>query len=108
MGQVPTTLYGKPFADYISSKKECIALKGDNYYNKLIGGVNCNLIELSKLTIIDYLLSKYNPVTGEALDCIYNKKPFLGVNDDNYTTENQINSLTHLEVFTKYLNKMCK
>ena len=108
MGQVPEILHGKPFAEYIANKQSCLMTKADNYYNKVIGGVSCNPVELAKLTLINYLLSKYNTVTGEASDYIYNKRPFLGVNDDNYTVGNQLNSYTYLEDSTKYLNKICK
>ncbi len=107
MGQIPELIHGKPFDQYMSKKDECIGNLGDSYYDKLIGGVECNPVELSKVVIIKYLLSKYDPVTGEGLDCIYNQKPFLGVNDPNYTSENQLNDNTYLQVFTSYLNAIC-
>ncbi len=107
MGQIPEILYGKPFTNYISKKDECIGSNGDSYYDKLIGGVECNPVELSKTVIIKYLLSKYDPVTGEGLDCIYNQRPFTGVHDPNYTPETKINDTTHLQIFTSYLNALC-
>jgi hypothetical protein len=107
MGQIPEFLHGKPFDEYMSKKDECIGNLGDSYYDKLIGGVECNPVELSKTVIIKYLLSKYNPITGEGLDCIYNQRPFVGVNDDNYNTEDKLNDTTHLQIFTSYLNAIC-
>jgi hypothetical protein len=107
MGQIPEFLHGKPFNEYMSKKDECIGNLGDSYYDKLIGGVECNPVELSKTVIIRYLLSKYNPITGEGLDCIYNQRPFAGVNDDNYNTEDKLNDTTHLQIFTSYLNAIC-
>ena len=107
MGQIPSTLYGNPFDTYVSSKYDCIGNNGDSYYDKLIGGVECNPVELSKTIIIQYLLSKYNPVTGEGLDCIYNQRPFAGVDDDNYNTEDQLNTTNYLQIFTGYLNTLC-
>ena len=108
MGQIPSTLYGNPFDTYVSSKYDCIGNNGDSYYDKLIGGVECNPVELSKTVIIQYLLSKYNPVTGEGLDCIYNQRPFAGVDDDNYNTEDQLNDNNYLQLFTGFLNTLCK
>jgi hypothetical protein len=107
MGQIPSTLYGNPFNTYVSSKYDCIGNSGDSYYDKLIGGVDCNPVELSKTVIIQYLLSKYNPSTGEGLDCIYNQRPFAGVNDPNYNTEDQLNDTNYLQLFTSYLNTLC-
>ena len=107
MGQIPSTLYGRPFDQYMSKKDECIGNSGDSYYDKLVGGVECNPVELSKTVIIKYLLSKYDPITGEGLDCIYNQRPFVGVNDDNYNAEDQLNDTTHLQMFTSYLNAIC-
>ena len=108
MGQIPSTLYGNPFDTYVSSKYDCIGNNGDSYYDKLIGGVDCNPVELSKTIIIQYLLSKYDPVTGEGLDCIYNQRPFVGVDDDNYNTEDKLNDNNYLQLFTGYLNTLCK
>jgi hypothetical protein len=107
MGQIPEFLHGKPFNEYMSKKDECIGNLGDSYYDKLIGGVECNPVELSKTVIIRYLLSKYNPITGEGLDCIYNQRPFIGVNDPDYNTEDKLNDTTHLQIFTSYLNAIC-
>ena len=107
MGQIPSTLYGKPFDQYMSKKDECIGNNGDSYYDKLIGGVECNPVELSKTVIIKYLLSKYDPVTGEGLDCIYNRRPFVGVDDPNYNVEDQLNDSNYLQLFTGYLNTLC-
>jgi hypothetical protein len=108
MGQIPSTLYGNPFDTYVSSKYDCIGNNGDSYYDKLIGGVDCNPVELSKTVIIQYLLSKYDPSTGEGLDCIYNQRPFVGVDDPNYNTEDQLNTTNYLQLFTGYLNTLCK
>jgi hypothetical protein len=108
MGQIPSTLYGNPFNTYVSSKYDCIGNNGDSYYDKLIGGVDCNPVELSKTVIIQYLLSKYDPSTGEGLDCIYNQRPFAGVDDDNYNTEDQLNATNYLQLFTGFLNTLCK
>ncbi len=108
MGQIPSTLYGNPFDTYVSSKYDCIGNSGNSYYDKLIGGVECNPVELSKTVIIQYLLSKYDPSTGEGLDCIYNQRPFAGVDDDNYNTEDQLNTTNYLQLFTSFLNTLCK
>lgn len=108
MGQIPSTLYGNPFDTYVSSKYNCIGNSGDSYYDKLIGGVDCNPVELSKTVIIQYLLSKYDPITGEGLDCIYNQRPFVGVDDPNYNTEDQLNTNNYLQLFTGFLNTLCK
>jgi hypothetical protein len=108
MGQIPSTLYGNPFNTYVSSKYDCIGNSGDSYYDKLIGGVECNPVELSKTVIIEYLLSKYNLITKEGLDCIYNQRPFAGVEDTNYSTVNQLNDTNYLQLFTGYLNMLCK
>lgn len=107
MGQIPSTLYGTPFTEYVNAKYDCIGSSGNSYYNKLIGGVECNPVELSKTVIIQYLLSKYNPVTGEGLDCIYNQRPFVGVDDPNYNAEDQLNDSNYLQLFTGYLNTLC-
>lgn len=107
MGQIPSTLYGIPFTDYVSAKYDCIGSSGDSYYDKLIGGVECNPVELSKTVIIQYLLSRYNPVTGEGLDCIYNQRPFAGVDDPNYNAEDQLSDSNYLQLFTGYLNTLC-
>ena len=107
MGQIPEFLHGKPFNEYMSKKDECISNLGNSYYSKLIGGVECNPVELSKTVIIKYLLSKYDSITGEGLDCIYNQRPFIGVNDPDYNTENKLNDTTHLQIFTSYLNAIC-
>ena len=107
MGKIPEFLHGKPFNEYMSKKDECIGNLGDSYYDKLIGGVECNPIELSKAVIIKYLLSKYDPVLSEGLDCIYNQKPFTGVTDLDYNSENKLNDNTHLQIFTSYLNAIC-
>jgi hypothetical protein len=108
MGQIPSTLYGNPFNTYVSSKYDCIGNSGDSYYDKLIGGVECNPVELSKTVIIEYLLSKYDLITKEGLDCIYNQRPFAGVEDTNYSTVNQLNDTNYLQLFTGYLNMFCK
>lgn len=107
MGQIPSTLYGIPFTDYVSAKYDCIGSSGNSYYDKLIGGVECNPVELSKTVIIQYLLSKYNLVTGEGLDCIYNQRPFAGIDDPNYNAEDQLNDSNYLQLFTGYLNTLC-
>lgn len=107
MGQIPSTLYGRPFDQYMSKKDECVGNSGDSYYDKLIGGVECNPVELSKTVIIKYLLSRYNPVTGEGLDCIYNQRPFVGIDDPNYNAEDQLNDSNYLQIFTSYLNAVC-
>lgn len=107
MGQIPSTLYGTPFTDYVSTKYDCIGNNGDSYYDKLVGGVECNPVELSKTIIIQYLLSKYNPETGEGLDCIYNQRPFVGVDDPDYNAEDQTNDSNYLQLFTGYLNTLC-
>ena len=108
MGQIPSTLYGNPFDTYVSSKYDCIGNNGDSYYDKLVGGVECNPVELSKTVIIQYLLSKYDPSTGEGLDCIYNQRPFVGVDDPNYNAEDQLNTNNYLQLFTGFLNTLCK
>lgn len=107
MGQIPSTLYGTPFTEYVNAKYDCIGNNGDSYYDKLIGGVECNPVELSKTVIIQYLLSKYDPITGEGLDCIYNQRPFVGVDDPNYNAEEQTNAFNYLQLFTGYLNTLC-
>lgn len=108
MGQIPSTLYGTPFEDYVSAKYDCIGNNGDSYYDKLIGGVECNPVELSKTVIIQYLLSKYDPITEEGLDCIYNQRPFVGVDDPDYNAEEQTNDSNYLQLFTGFLNTLCK
>ena len=108
MGQIPSTLYGTPFTEYVSAKYDCIGSSGDSYYDKLVGGVECNPVELSKTVIIQYLLSRYNPVTGEGLDCIYNQRPFVGVDDPDYNAEDQLNDSNYLQLFTGFLNTLCK
>lgn len=107
MGQIPSTLYGTPFTDYVSAKYDCIDSSGDSYYDKLVGGVECNPVELSKTVIIQYLLSRYNLVTGEGLDCIYNQRPFVGVDDPNYNAEDQLSDSNYLQLFTGFLNTLC-
>jgi hypothetical protein len=107
MGQIPSTLYGTPFEDYVSAKYDCIGSSGDSYYDKLVGGVECNPVELSKTVIIQYLLSKYDPITEEGLDCIYNQRPFVGVDDPDYNAEDQTNDSNYLQLFTGFLNTLC-
>jgi hypothetical protein len=110
MAHTPEKLHGKLFADYMSFIDNVVNTQFDVFYSKLIAGIDCSGTETAKLAIIHYLLNKYSNVEEnvEALDCIYNHRPFLGLVDADYTTEDALNTYTYLETFTNYLQKNYK
>ena len=105
----PEKLHGKLFADYMSFVDNVVSTQFDVFYSKLTAGLECNGTETAKLAIIHYLLHKYDTqVNVEELSCIYNHRPFLGLVDADYTTEDALNTYTYLETFTNYLQKNYK
>jgi hypothetical protein len=110
MAITPEKLHGKSFIDYMKFVDNVTSLQNDVFYSKLIAGVKCSGTETAKLNIIHYLLNKYRNTEGseDVLECIYNNRPFLGLTDADYTTENTLNEYTYLETFTHYLQKHYK
>jgi len=110
MAITPDKLHGKSFEDYMLFVDNVVSLQNDVFYSKLSAGVECSGIETAKLNIIQYLLKKYqdNVISTEALDCIYNLRPFTGLISDDYTTNDALNEYTYLQTFTNYLQKNYK
>lgn len=109
MAATPDKLHGKSFEDYMLFVDNVVSLQNDVFYSKLSAGVECSGIETAKLNIIQYLLKKYETVLSvEALDCIYNLRPFTGLVSEDYTTNAALNTYTYLETFTNYLQKNYK
>lgn len=110
MAITPDKLHGKSFEDYMLFVDNVVSLQNDVFYSKLSAGVECSGIETAKLNIIQYLLKKYqdNVISTEALDCIYNLRPFTGLISEDYTTNAALNEYTYLQTFTNYLQKNYK
>lgn len=110
MAATPDKLHGKSFEDYMLFVDNVVSLQNDVFYSKLSAGVECSGIETAKLNIIQYLLKKYqdNVISTEALDCIYNLRPFTGLVSEDYTTNDALNEYTYLQTFTNYLQKNYK
>lgn len=110
MAITPDKLHGKSFEDYMLFVDNVVSLQNDVFYSKLSAGVECSGIETAKLNIIQYLLKKYqdNVISTEALDCIYNLRPFTGLISEDYTTNDALNEYTYLQTFTNYLQKNYK
>lgn len=109
MAATPDKLHGKSFEDYMLFVDNVVSLQNDVFYSKLSAGVECSGIETAKLNIIQYLLKKYQTLLSvEALDCIYNLRPFTGLVSEDYTTNAALNTYTYLETFTNYLQKNYK
>lgn len=110
MAITPDKLHGKSFEDYMLFVDNVVSLQNDVFYSKLSAGVECSGIETAKLNIIHYLLKKYqdNVISTEALDCIYNLRPFTGLISEDYTTNAALNTYTYLQTFTNYLQKNYK
>jgi len=106
MAITPEKLHGKSFEDFMAFVDNVTVLQNDVFYSKLIAGVECSGTETAKLNIINYLLTKYKD--AEALDCVYNLRPFLGLISEDYTDNAKLNDYTYLETFTNYLQKNYK
>ncbi len=106
MAITPEKLHGKSFEDFMAFVDNVTVLQNDVFYSKLIAGVECSGTETAKLNIINYLLTKYKGT--EALDCVYNLRPFLGLISEDYTDNAKLNDYTYLETFTNYLQKNYK
>jgi hypothetical protein len=106
MAITPEKLHGKSFEDFMAFVDNVTVLQNDVFYSKLIAGVECSGTETAKLNIINYLLTKYKDT--EALDCVYNLRPFLGLISEDYTDNDKLNDYTYLETFTNYLQKNYK
>jgi len=72
IAEVPLTLNGVDYNTKLSQYQNCLAEKGTTFYNKVIGGVNCDYRELTKLKLITELLAQKDK--DRALDCIYDRK----------------------------------
>ncbi len=110
MAITPEKLHGKSFEDFMTFVDNVTILQNDVFYSKLTAGVECSGTETAKLNVIHYLLNRYRNTEGseDVLECIYNNRPFLGLVDADYTTENALNTFTYLETFTNYLQKNYK
>jgi hypothetical protein len=71
IAEVPVTVNNQDFPVLLESLQNCLAKKGTSLYNKIIGAVHCNPLELQKLKLIIELLNQKDE--DRALDCIYNK-----------------------------------
>jgi hypothetical protein len=72
IAEVPLTLNGVDYNTKLDQYQNCLAQKGTTFYNKVIGGVNCDYRELTKLKLITELLAQKDK--DRALDCIYDRK----------------------------------
>jgi hypothetical protein len=72
IAEVPLTFNGVDYNTKLSQYQNCLAQKGTTFYNKVIGGVNCDYRELTKLKLITELLAQKDK--DRALDCIYDRK----------------------------------
>jgi hypothetical protein len=52
IAEVPLTLNGVDYNTKLDQYQNCLAQKGTTFYNKVIGGVNCDYRELTKLKLI--------------------------------------------------------
>jgi hypothetical protein len=122
---IPASINGIPFEDFIASLESCLDSKGTAYYKKIVGGMRCSNIELVKLELIIYLLKRYTKFPAdekantpyeeyEASTCMYNGTQFPGM---VYTGQNFsgneveisiLSSETYLQTFVKYASKFCK
>lgn len=76
IAEVPVTVNNQDFPVLLESLQNCLAKKGTSLYNKIIGAVHCNPLELQKLKLIIELLNQKDE--DRALDCIYNKATIAG------------------------------
>ena len=72
IAEVPLTFNGVDYNTKLAQYQNCLATKGTTFYNKVIGGVNCDYRELTKLKLITELLAQKDK--DRALDCIYDRK----------------------------------
>jgi hypothetical protein len=76
---IPSLINGKTLTQHLLVLQECLATKGTGYLNKILGGVRCSNLELSKLELIFHLLSQSDTETGRGLECIFTLEEGAGL-----------------------------
>lgn len=106
---VPSTANRLDYTEVLANFKNCFNTKVTTYYNKIIGGVPCDNMELTKMQLILDLLNKKD-CDSRALNCIYNRTSTPGVQFDDIATLGTVTSVllqpTQITVsgnFLKYL-----
>ena len=123
---IPATVNGMLYPDFIASLENCLESKGTIYYNKLAAGVKCSNIELVKLELVLYLLKQYSTFTisgGKFVlnfaggQCVYNGSPVQGVSYGQQLLRSEkpagyetqlFGSETYLATFIAYAADFCK
>lgn len=128
---IPVSINGIPFQEYISNLESCLESKGGTYYKKIVGGMRCSNIELVKLELIIYLLKRYTRFYGkgketvvdqvyQGLPCMYNGTQFSGMvygtrwlngtpkDWETYGFTTPLSSETYLQTFVNYASEFCK
>lgn len=106
---VPSTANRLDYTEVLANFKTCFNTKVTTYYNKIIGGVPCDNMELVKMQLILDLLNKKD-CDSRALNCIYNRTSTPGVAFDEIATLATVTSvfgensqITSSGNFLKYL-----
>lgn len=97
------TINGVSLSTLLTSFKDCLASKSTDFLTKIRGAVQCNHLELVKLNLIIDLLEQKDSESG--LECVFNGKPFPGIQYCDYTPE--LNSNTYLETFIDFATRFC-
>ena len=82
---VPSVANKLDYTEVLANFKNCFNTKTTTYYNKIIGGVPCDNMELVKMQLILDLLNKKD-CDSRALNCIYNRTSTPGVTFDEIAT----------------------
>jgi hypothetical protein len=96
-------VHGVTFEALLTSFKDCLASKSTDFLSKIRGAVQCDHLELVKLNLIIDILEQRDSESG--LECVFNGKPFPGIQYCNYTPE--LNSNTYLETFIDFATRFC-
>jgi hypothetical protein len=104
---IPSLINGKTLTQHLLIIQECLATKGTGYLNKILGGVRCSNLELSKLELIFHLLSQSNTTSGRGLECIFTLEEGAGFKY-GATTSTPTPATTHLETFITFASQFCK
>jgi hypothetical protein len=75
---VPSTANRLDYTEVLANFKTCFNTKVTTYYNKIIGGVPCDNMELVKMQLILNLLDKKD-CDSNALECLYNRTSAPGI-----------------------------
>ena len=75
---VPVIANRLDYSEVLANFKNCFNTKVTTYYNKIIGGVPCDNMELTKMQLILDLLNKKD-CDSNALECLYNRTPAPGI-----------------------------